>query len=239
MSGPLSPLERQQLGLEGVEAMTYWHRVRFELVARHADAVGATHVLDVGAGSGLLGTWLGAERPALDYAFTELSDVLRARLVDRFGAASEAAADAPVEAGTVVTLLDVVEHIDDDLGALADLRRRMAPGTHLVVTVPAMQWAYSGWDIALGHHRRYSKRTLRSLLHEAGFDRVETSYLFPELFPLLVVRRLRRAGGGDADFPDLPSLVEAAGYRVARATAATRRAWPVGTSVLATAARAS
>jgi SAM-dependent methyltransferase len=236
-AGSVSPLEHQQLELAGAADMTYWHRVRFELVARHADAVGARRILDVGAGSGLLGAWLRANRPGMPYGFTETSEVLRARLVGRFGQVAEAPPGAPIETATVVTLLDVLEHIDDDAAALAELHGRMAPGSHLVVTVPAGRWAYSGWDEQLGHHRRYSRRSLRAVLERAGFASPTTAHLFPELLPLLVVRRLRRAPVGQVDFPRLPPLVEAAGYRVASLTAAARRVWPAGTSVLATAVR--
>lgn len=237
MAEPMSPLERQQLDVASSHGMTYWHRVRFELLGRRLDAAGATRVLDIGAGSGLLGDWLRSERPAVEYRFVESSSVLRDQLADRFGAGAEAHQDGPIPTGTLVALLDVVEHIDDDAGTLAALHGRMAPGSHLLVTVPAMQWAFSSWDERLGHHRRYSRPSLRRLLRGAGFADATTTYLFPELFPLLVARQLRRSGGTSADFPPLPPLVGAIGYRLATATAATRRLWPFGTSVVATATR--
>ena len=233
----MSPLERQQLEVTDPTAMTYWHRVRFELVARHVDAVGARRVLDVGAGSGLFGEWLRVHRPDVGYAFTETSEILRRRLVERFGPGAEAPDGAPIDGGTVVALLDVLEHIESDVDALSDLHRRMAPGSHLVVTVPAMQWAFSPWDEQLGHHRRYSRRTLRQAFARGGFPNTSTTYLFPELFPLLVVRRLRTAPLEQVDFPRLSPAASAIGYRVASATSAIRRIWPFGTSVVATAAK--
>ena len=63
------------------------------------------------------------------------------------------------------------------------------------------------------------------------------TYLFPELFPLLVVRRLRRAPREQVDFPQLAPRLDAIGHAVASATTATRRAWPFGTSVVAVATR--
>ena len=86
---------------------------------------------------------------------------------------------------------------------LADLHRRMEPGSHLVITVPAMQWAFSSWDTELGHLRRYSRAALRATIAAAGFDVRSTSYLFPELFPLLLVRQVRRAPREQVDFPVL------------------------------------
>jgi SAM-dependent methyltransferase len=237
MAAPVSPLERQQLESARAARATYWHRVRFELVGREATALGATGVLDVGAGAGLLGGWVAAHRPELEYRFEETSPVLRDHLVARFGAAGESDPDAPVPSSTMVVLLDVLEHIDDDAGALAGLRDRMAPGGAIVITVPAMQWAFSSWDTELGHHRRYSRRRLRDDLTAAGFDVRSVSYLFPELFPMLLVRRLRRGPRGQVDFPVLSPKADAVGHAVASATTATRRLWPFGTSAVAIATR--
>ena len=139
--------------------------------------------------------------------------------------------------GTLVAMLDVLEHIADDAAALRALSARMGPGSSLVITVPAMQWAFSSWDTELGHHRRYSRRQLRDVLAAAGFDVASVTYLFPELFPLLVARRLRRAPREQVDFPQLAPRIDALGHAIASVTTATRRVWPFGTSVVAVATR--
>jgi hypothetical protein len=231
----LSPLEHQQLESARAARATYWHRTRFELIAREAERHGATGLLDIGAGAGLLGSWVAAHRPELMYRFEETSAVLREHLVARFGSPARSDPDAPIPTRTMVALLDVLEHIEEDAAALARLRDRMPPGAPIAVTVPAMQWAFSSWDTELGHHRRYSRRRLRADLTAAGFEVRAVSYLFPELFPLLLARRLRRAPREQVDFPDLPPVLDAAGHAVARVTTATRRWWPIGTSVVAVA----
>lgn len=234
---PVSPLERQQIESGRAPTATYWHRARFELVAREAERLGATGLLDIGAGAGLLGVWVADHRPTWPYRFEETSPVLREELVARFGPGAESDGGAPVPAGTMVALLDVLEHIDDDRTALAALHDRLPAGGPVVVTVPAMQWAFSSWDTELGHHRRYSRRRLRDDLTAAGFEVRSVSYLFPELFPLLLLRRLRRAPREQVDFPELSRTVDAIGHAVARATTWTRRLWPFGTSVVAVATR--
>ena len=236
-AAPVSPLERQQLESARVARATYWHRARFELVGREAMRLGATGVLDIGAGAGLLGVWVAAHRPQLEYRFEETSPVLRDHLVARFGVGAESDRDAPVPTRTLVVMLDVLEHIDDDAAALARLCDRMPRGGAIAITVPAMQWAFSSWDVELGHHRRYSRRRLCDDLTAAGFEVRSVSYLFPELFPMLVVRRLRRVPREQVDFPELSPTVDAVGHAVASATTATRRLWPFGTSVVAFAAR--
>lgn len=233
-----SALERQQLAIIDPSAHTFWHHVRFDLVQRTAEASGVDTVVDVGAGSGMLGDWLHQRHPSTSYRFQELSPVLDANLVARFGAGARHDLDAPI-GDALVTLLDVIEHIDDVQTFLQDLGARMSPGGRLMVTVPAFQWAFSDWDVDLGHHRRYSKRTLRSALVEAGFVVDAAGYLFPEMLPLLPVRRIRRGGTGkgEADFPELSPLLNRIGYAVSSTTGRGWRWMPAGTSVVAVAHR--
>lgn len=231
----VSPLERQQqLVTEGV-TQTYWHRVRFELVGRLIEARNARQVLDFGAGSGLLGEWMASNRPSTGYTFTESSPVLASHLIERFGATAALDGHAALADGTMVVALDVIEHIEHDHAALTELAERMPVGASIVVTVPALQCAFSSWDSELGHYRRYSRRTLRNAVQSAGLAVDETAYLFPELLPLLVVRKLRRGTRSDVDFPRLPAPVEWIGYRLATLTTRCRRWAPAGTSVLAVA----
>ncbi len=93
----------------------------------------------------------------------------------------------------VVLLLDVIEHVDDDLAALDAARRALAPGGTLVITVPAYRWLWSGHDVALGHRRRYTAGRLRALVERAGFHVAHLSYFNTLLFPaILCVRAWKR-----------------------------------------------
>lgn len=227
-----TPLERQQIQVADPAHETFWHRVRFELVARHAARLGATTVLDVGAGSGLLGGWLASHRPEVEYRFEELSPLLDEQLAARFGSHRRNDPTSSIAPGTLVAMLDVVEHIEDDVEALTAVARRMEPGAHLIVTVPASQWAFSSWDTELGHHRRYSRSSLRRAVEASGLEVDEVAYLFPELLPLLAVRKFRRAPRDHVDFPQLGPLVSRLGHAISTATTRARRVWPAGTSVV-------
>jgi len=232
-----TPLERQQIQVTEPAQETFWHRVRFELVARHATKVGAIRVLDIGAGSGLLGDWMIGHRPGTAYAFEELSPILDEALIRRLGPERRSDPGEPIPAGTLVVLLDVVEHIENDRAALADIAARLDPGAHLIITVPALQWAFSSWDTELGHFRRYSRRSLRTVVEAAGLQVEEVAYLFPELLPLLPLRKVRRAPREHADFPQLSPFVSRVGHRISSTTSALRRIWPAGTSVVLTATK--
>jgi SAM-dependent methyltransferase len=231
---PLTPLEQQQLLI--APSPTFWHRVRYQLIVDHLRTRPTTAVLDVGAGSGLLGEHL---RPTgVRYRFSEPSPALAAALRARFGDTS-LDDGGPITSDTVVTVLDVIEHVDDDVDLLAALAARMHPGAGLVVMVPAMRWLFSSWDVDLGHLRRYGKRELTDLVGCVGFEVQEAGYLFPELIPPALLRKLRRSTGEAADFPDLPAVVDRAAALISRTTTRLRRWWPVGTSVVVIAHRSN
>jgi hypothetical protein len=229
-------LERQQLAIGDSSRHTFWHWVRFDVVAQVSTRVGVDTVVDIGAGSGMLGDWLREHHPGINYRFQELSPTLDAALADQFGAEARHSPGAPIRY-SVVTMLDVIEHIDDSGSFLRGVFDRMEPGGSLVVTVPALQWAFSSWDTELGHYRRYSKKSLRTELTAAGFVVDEVGYLFPEMLPLLPIRKLRRAQRESAEFPELSPWLNRVGYLISSTTARLRRVWPGGTSAVAVAHR--
>lgn len=69
-----------------------------------------------------------------------------------------------------VVLLDVLEHIEDDVGFLRRLGACLRPGGRLLVKVPAGEWLYSPMDVTVGHFRRYTKQRLRRAFEVADFD---------------------------------------------------------------------
>jgi SAM-dependent methyltransferase len=75
----------------------------------------------------------------------------------------------PDDAFDLVTSLDVIEHIDDDVAALAELRRVLRPGGRLLIAVPAYAFLWGKQDEVSHHRRRYTARTLTRALGEAGF----------------------------------------------------------------------
>ena len=68
-----------------------------------------------------------------------------------------------------VLALNVVEHVEDDVAALENMRGVLAPGGRAVVLVPQDPDLYGSLDEVLGHERRYTEATLRQLAAEAGF----------------------------------------------------------------------
>jgi SAM-dependent methyltransferase len=102
-----------------------------------------------------------------------------------------------------VVLVNVLEHIADDKGALAELARIVVPAGHILIFVPAMAFLMSKLDGLLGHFRRYHSAELMHKLRDAGLDVVSCRYFdFPGILPWFLVNKLL----GSSSFN--PSLVK-------------------------------
>lgn len=94
----------------------------------------------------------------------------------------------------LIALLDVLEHLDEDVEALKALGSRLAPNGRLLLTVPANPWLWSRHDTLNHHKRRYTKRGLEKVLTTAGFQIHNISYFNTLLFPLIAgIRLLQKA----------------------------------------------
>lgn len=97
--------------------------------------------------------------------------------------------DLPKEASPagVIVLMDVLEHVQDPVKLLTELRNRRIVNaeTLFLVTVPAWQILFTNHDRWLGHYRRYDKVLLRAHLEESGIQVLESGYVF---FSLMLVR---------------------------------------------------
>lgn len=66
--------------------------------------------------------------------------------------------------------LNVLEHVEDDLRAVRNIRHRVKPGGRLVALVPSYPKLLNSLDRAVGHHRRYNKRQFLDLLYKGGWE---------------------------------------------------------------------
>ena len=190
----------------------WWFRGRLAVIRaslRRALPARRVRLLELGCGSGNVLAALGefGEAVGMD-AHEDLTAAARAAGLDvRFGHLPD---DLGVPPGwaEVVLLLDVIEHVDDDVAALRAARAAVGEGGLLVVTVPAYQWLWSGHDEVLGHRRRYTAAGLRAAVERAGFEVLRVSYFNTLLFPLLAAvrgwKRLRGDRGHDLRRPTAP-----------------------------------
>ncbi|HEX8657667.1 MAG TPA: hypothetical protein VF690_09050 [Hymenobacter sp.] len=151
-------------------------------------------IVDIGAGSGFF---------ALELEKHYGDAVAKVYLVDIGYSEAEIAATAgqkiekalsipPVIENGLVLLMDVLEHLSDDLAMLKSIKQACVGNeNHFFITVPAFQSLWSGHDVFLGHYRRYRIPMLREVLEKARFQQIKNYYLYGSLFPLIwIVRRL-------------------------------------------------
>jgi SAM-dependent methyltransferase len=90
----------------------------------------------------------------------------------------------------LIALLDVLEHVPDDLASLRAIHHRLKPGGALLITVPANPWMWSAHDSAHHHFRRYTRKQLQELFLRSGLEVQLLSYFNTLLFPLVAAARI-------------------------------------------------
>lgn len=170
--------------LEVLAAAPRYNAWMYDAIAPHI----GRRILEVGSGIGNMSAQLLTAAPEV-MVLTDRDAWYRRQVSDRFAAESRVRVDtlelpddgAPARFAAdrldTIVALNVVEHIEDDLGALTTIRRMLVPGGRAVILVPALPAIYGELDRELGHHRRYSRSSLASVFERAGLA-VRTMYWF-------------------------------------------------------------
>ncbi len=140
------------------------------------------------------------------------------------------------ESFDAVCCFDVIEHVDDDTGAVRALTKLLVPGGWFVATVPAYQWMWSHHDEQHHHKRRYLRREMVALFEGAGLEVRKASYFNAVLFPVAAAIRLAKnlLGLKGADDAMPPKAVNAilTGLFSAEAGWLARGSLPFGLSIV-------
>jgi 2-polyprenyl-3-methyl-5-hydroxy-6-metoxy-1,4-benzoquinol methylase len=166
----------------------WYYQSKAAALRRMVDGLKPQRLLDVGAGSGFFSRHLlanGAQSAlCVDVGYERSRDetvggkpVLYRRDCD--------ATDCDL-----VLMMDVLEHVDDDVGLVRHYATRVPSGAHVLVTVPAFRFLWSGHDVFLEHKRRYTLAEIERTLRDAGLEVVRGAYYFGAIFPLAAVVRL-------------------------------------------------
>lgn len=112
----------------------------------------------------------------------------RKRRLDSVSLADATALPFREEQFDIVIAIDVLEHVDDDVTAVAEMRRVCRPGGKLIATVPAFKFLWSRRDVQCHHVRRYTLEEFRGKLVHGGFRVIKSTYInMPLFFPLLMM----------------------------------------------------
>jgi SAM-dependent methyltransferase len=187
-------MEREyELQTHRAEDRHWWYQGRRRVLERAIARLGLpsdARILDAGCGSGRNMVDLARHGAVTGVELSAASaELARARAAGEVIEGS--VMDMPFDDGSfdLAVSLDVIEHLADDVAALAELRRVTAPGGVLLVTVPAYQWLWSGHDEINHHHRRYNRRSLVAAAQRAGWRCERTSHFNSLLLPIAIMLR--------------------------------------------------
>jgi SAM-dependent methyltransferase len=200
---PREMMEHTYPILYEVEGSHWWYIGRRRIIASFVERIcreikdHRPRILDVGCGTGANLMMLSqfGETEGVDISHDALSFCRERGLQNvRHGAAEK----LPYGDGEfdLVTALDVVEHLDDDLAGLREFRRVLRPGGHILLFVPTFMFLWGVQDEVSNHRRRYRLPELRRVVEKAGFEIERTTYANLSFFaPILLVRKFMRLTG--------------------------------------------
>ena len=196
-----------------IEDRHWWFAGRRAIVKRLLERVVPPRsdalIIDVGCGTGANLAALAASyrclgidesAQAIDHARTRFPKV---EFVCQGGVADGA---DRFSGASAVLLMDVLEHVEDDVSMLSQVLAPLQPGTNVIITVPADESLWSIHDESFGHWRRYDLDRLRATWAGLPVEERLVSYYNARLFPVIkAVRTLSRwrgrpAGRAGTDF---------------------------------------
>lgn len=177
------------------EQSHWWFKGRRHLVldqlAQRYEGRTDLQVLDVGCGTGLNMKYLAryGSVTGVDLSETALH-FCRTRGHTRLIKAPIEHLPFPTGSFDLVTALDIVEHLDDDLVALREVQRILKPGGRVVILVPAYMFLWSLQDEISHHRRRYVRTQLRAVIERSGLVVERATYANTLLFPVVYGGRM-------------------------------------------------
>lgn len=167
----------------------WYYKSKANAMMRLLSGASPSVILDIGAGSGFFSRKLLSETGAkeawcVDISYENDSDATETgksihfrKLIDEVNA-------------DLVLLMDVLEHVDDDVDLLKGYVNKVPSGARFLVSVPAFQFLWSGHDVFLEHKRRYRLNQMEDVVRQAGLTVKHGAYYFGAVFPIAVAIRI-------------------------------------------------
>lgn len=188
-----------------------WELARFDIlyeyISRYLPQEGIKHILDIGCGDCFFAAELLKKRSdikviGVDTAYSAEEIRLKKNEMNQanfelFSSLEEASGFLGNHATDLVLLLDVVEHIKDDVSFLSNLGMHecIDQETKVLITVPAYQHLFTEHDVFLQHYRRYNLKNLKKVIIASGFSPIDSGYFFLSLLPVRLFQKIKEITG--------------------------------------------
>lgn len=148
-----------------------------------------TSILDVGAGSGFFSKVMlqrtnAIDATCLDIGYVENSVSLVGNKRQNF------CREIKHSKADLILMMDVLEHIKDDVNFLKDYIDKCPSGSSFLISVPAFNFMWSDHDVFLKHYRRYTLGRLLKVVKDSGLKPVHSSYYFGFVFIIPLIIRM-------------------------------------------------
>ena len=181
-------------GTELLDALEHADNYNQHLTDLVRDAANGSTLVDFGAGVGTFAKRLRIS--GFEVICIEPDLAQRNRLLDLGFRALETIEALPDDSAAFIFSLNVFEHIEDHRAIAQLLHRKLSKGARLLVYVPAFKCLWSALDDNVGHYRRYTRTSLRTLLEEQGFTVERLRYADSLGFLAALVFKLTRRDMG-------------------------------------------
>jgi len=170
----------------------WYYSSKAAAMCRYLDGFDPSLILDIGAGSGFFTQYLLEHTGAraglcVDTGYAESAEQ------EYLGKSLRFQPSCDTVSADLVLLMDVLEHVEDDVGLLSEYVRKVPVGARFLLTVPAFQWLWSEHDLFLEHYRRYDINSLQTVVQKAGLVIERCSYYFGLVLPLACLQRMGKA----------------------------------------------
>ncbi|QWD37529.1 class I SAM-dependent methyltransferase [Polynucleobacter paneuropaeus] len=151
-----------------------------------------TGILDIGAGSGFFSKFILRSTAAKFSCCVDIAYPQEFEELD-FGKVISYKRSIESTQANLILFMDVLEHVEDDLGLLREYIEKTPDNSIFVITVPAFMSLWSDHDEFLGHKRRYKLAQIEQVIKNSGLNMISGNYYFASIFPLVyLIRSIRR-----------------------------------------------
>ena len=184
-------MDIKEANILGDKIIDHWYyKSKSKAILKFISRISPSIILDIGSGSGFFSKSILKNTSAssafcvdINYQRNFNEEFLEKKIFFRKSLNTSIQAD-------LVILIDVLEHIEDDVGFLKEYINYVPSGTKFLISVPAFQFLWSNHDVFLEHKRRYTINQLKKVIKLSGLEIEKSSYYFGLIFPIVCFLRL-------------------------------------------------